>query len=745
MSPRAVKNQKGFSFINILVGITIIIIAGLGIWNLFNFSLRIVTENKSRTVAMAIANEKIEIIRNLPYDDIGTIDGVVSGAIPQNEGIVRNGTEFQITTKVFYIDDPYDNVVPLDLLGADYKKIKISVDWPRRIYGDPVTFYSFVNPKGVETDLEGGTIRIIVFNASGQPIPNALVEIINNTLDPPIDDSSVTDQSGILLIPGSPATDDRSYEIIVSKEGYTTEKTYPEPGGEEAVKPHLQVLEDQIAEKSFTIDLTSTFNITTIGKESPINWRINVASTFAEQIASDVSVDDSNFYYFVWQDDKDTGSYRIYAQKYSDAGIVQWDPDLRISNAINQINPRIESNGTSIYIVWNDDRWGNQDSYLFKLDTDGTKIWDGDKKMGSLESDKDQTFPDVAIQESNNYSFITFQENSGTSDDWDIYAHSYDSNGNANWANAIKINDDSSASDQQYPIITYYNDTLNDDKVVHIVWQDERNTNWDIYAQKLNATGTPLWANNIKINTDLGTTNQTAPAIDVDSNGNLYIVWQDFRNSNWDIYMHKYNSDGSAVWANEFKIDQTSDNSNQTEPAIAIDSTNQIYVSWTDDRFPVTQGEDIYAQKFDSNGTSLWPTDEQITYNDETNSDQWDSSIAVDNNDYAVFVWQDERDEDTDIDIFSARYKTPGVITNLPNIPINIKGTKLIYNTPATLKHDNNYTTDTNGQLTLIDIEWDSYTIEPQSTSTYVLISSDPPQPTIINPDETVNIELNIE
>ena len=176
--------QYGLSLVNVLVGITIIIIAFLGIWSVFNLSLKIIAENKFRTLASAIANEKIEVIRNLPYDDIGTLGGIPPGSIPQNENLTRNQADFFIETRIFYIDDPYDNLVPDDLLGADYKKIKVSVDWPGRTFGDPVISYTTVCPKGVETDIQGGTIRVIVFNASGQPVPEANVRIINNELNP---------------------------------------------------------------------------------------------------------------------------------------------------------------------------------------------------------------------------------------------------------------------------------------------------------------------------------------------------------------------------------------------------------------------------------------------------------------------------------------------------------------------------------------------------------------------------------
>jgi beta propeller repeat protein len=62
---------------------------------------------------------------------------------------------------------------------------------------------------------------------------------------------------------------------------------------------------------------------------------------------------------------------------------------------------------------------------------------------------------------------------------------------------------------------------------IHIVYQDNRNGNWDIYLYTLEGTFAP----ETRITTN--TSNQLYPAI----SGNR-IVWQDNRNGNWDIYLY---------------------------------------------------------------------------------------------------------------------------------------------------------------------------------------------------------------
>ena len=62
---------------------------------------------------------------------------------------------------------------------------------------------------------------------------------------------------------------------------------------------------------------------------------------------------------------------------------------------------------------------------------------------------------------------------------------------------------------------------------IHVVWQDNRSGNWDIYMYTLEHTFTP------ETQITNNPASQVNPAISGDK-----IVWQDNRNSNWDIYMY---------------------------------------------------------------------------------------------------------------------------------------------------------------------------------------------------------------
>lgn len=730
------SNSFGLSLINALVGITMITIAGLGIYALFSFTLKILGENRSRTTATEVANEKMELIRNLSYPDIGTIGGVPSGAIPQNEAIIRNSIFFNVNTQIFYVDDPFDGLQggdPNDTLNTDYKRVKITISWPGVSFSKPVIVSTLVAPMGIETTTGGGTLKITVFNANGEFVPEAFVHLENDALEPAISIDSQTNSLGTLLVPGA-LPNQETYEITVTKSGYSTDKTYPitielpVP-----TKPQASVIEGEVTEISFAIDQTSTLVINTISKNYPLNFKVNTDETALDQSLPKITVDNAGYYYFVWQDYRSGSSPRIYAQKYSSNKIRQWPEDKQVSTPVNMVNPAITTDGANIYIAWNDNRNGNQDSYLIKFDSSGNELWEGDKKIDVTSQSADQIVPALNAATSTGDSYIAFQDN--RSGNWDIYAHRYDTNGNAIWAQEIKINTDSANADQYNPAIG-----LDADNNIYISWQDNREGNYNIYLHKFDPDGNALWANEIRVNTDVSSEiSHLAPQIALDSNSNIYLAWADNRADNYDIYLHEYNPDSTPAWPAEIKINTDTTIADQTSPALTIDDSSNIYIAWTDAR---NNHNDIYSQKCDSEGNPLWTNDERVNM-DFGSADQGGAALMTDQDSGAVFVWHDNRDGD--YNIYAAKYQGPGTIVPLSSVPLTVVGAKTIYTTPLIYKYDNNHSTDAAGELTLPNMEWDSYTITPQATSSYTLISSEPGQPINLAPASVVNVTLNLE
>src|SRR3989344_7595959 len=91
-------NQKGFTLIETLVGSVIFVVLALSAYKAFGVLMDTVVMSRAKLVATTLANEKFEIIRNLPYDDVGILGGLPVGKIQRTEIILRDDYSFTIQT-----------------------------------------------------------------------------------------------------------------------------------------------------------------------------------------------------------------------------------------------------------------------------------------------------------------------------------------------------------------------------------------------------------------------------------------------------------------------------------------------------------------------------------------------------------------------------------------------------------------------------------------------------------------------
>jgi type II secretory pathway pseudopilin PulG len=268
-----ILNLRGFTLVETLVAAGLLVIVFIGLFTAFQSGMKILIENKSRSTAIALANEKMEFIRNLSYEKIGTIGGIPPGDLPQKENKTLNRVNFVLKTFIQYIDDPADGLGSQDENGitADYKKVRIEVVWQGRGREKSVVLISNFSPPGIETITGGGTLIINVLDASLNPVGQAEVKIENSKVSPPISLTTLTNDQGKVIFPGSPAAD--SYKITVTKTNYSTSQTYdttpqnpnPNPG-------HLTILEGETTEATFFIDRLGSKSVDTFlySEESPL-------------------------------------------------------------------------------------------------------------------------------------------------------------------------------------------------------------------------------------------------------------------------------------------------------------------------------------------------------------------------------------------------------------------------------------------------------------------------------------------
>jgi len=290
------------------------------------------------------------------------------------------------------------------------------------------------------------------------------------------------------------------------------------------------------------------------------------------------------------------GSTDIYAQRVDSAGNPRWANDgVEICMAAeSQSNPQLTGDGNSgAIITWSDSRKavGESDIFAQRISHDGTIQWTTD----GVEVCNYLYFQDspVIISDGEGGAIIAWQDT--RAGNFDIYAQRLNANGEFMWTeHGIPIC--SASQNQQTPAIV-----SDGDGGAIIVWQDERNGNHDIYAQRVNGAGEMQWATDgIAATTSSG--DQSAPVAISDNAGGIIITWWDYRNDTFgDIYAQKINASGSGLWNNNGTAVCTAPGY-QESPALASDGDEGAIIVWSDMR----NGTDynIYAQLIDKAGNT---------------------------------------------------------------------------------------------------------------------------------------------
>ncbi|MCX6739776.1 MAG: hypothetical protein NTZ49_00930 [Candidatus Parcubacteria bacterium] len=372
---------------------------------------------------------------------------------------------------------------------------------------------------------------------------------------------------------------------------------------------------------------------TNVGENKWVTDTVIAEEDESRQLAKIVA-DNEGGAIIAWQDNRSAISTDIYAQKVNSSGTALWASNgVVISNASGtQSDLRIVTDGFGgAIITWVDTRGGEQDIYAQRINSAGTVQWTSN---GIVVTDATSYQRDLsAIADGSGGAIITWVDtrNSTWSGDWDnedIYAQRINSAGRSLWTTDGKV------------ICTANNHQLNPEIASDgsngaiISWDDYRSgTSYDVYAQKIDSSGTVQWtANGVAISAT--TNNQEGPQIIADGSNGAIIVWEDFRNSNGDIFAQKVNSSGTPQWtANGVAISIAS--GEKYKQKLVTDGSGGAIIAWIYSNPPNSR---LYAQKIDSAGSISW----RVNGENVAPAQGSDSGINIvsDNNQGAILAWE---------------------------------------------------------------------------------------------------------
>lgn len=349
--------------------------------------------------------------------------------------------------------------------------------------------------------------------------------------------------------------------------------------------------------------------------------------------------------------DRRSGGDDIYAQRIDSTGAPLWTVNgVPICTEGNtQSEPRLASDGAGgAIITWTDHRSG-YNIYAQRINSSGVVQWTSDGVIVTA-AGNDQGTPQIISDGTSGAIIAWIDYRSGTN--YDIYAQRMDTSGTAQWTtDGVAIC--TAAGDQGGPQLI--SDGSNG---AIMVWTDSRAGNDDIYARRINSSGTPQWTvDGEGVTTATGS--QTTPQLVSDGAGGAIITWMDKRNgtNNEDIYAQRLNSSGAAQWtANGIGVSNAS--ANQHEPQLISDGAGGAIITWTDRRNSGVSFFDIYAQRIDSSGAPLWTVDgDAVT---TAGGDQAVSQLVSDGSGGAIIIWSEGYQGGSD-DVFAQRINSSGL------------------------------------------------------------------------------------
>lgn len=258
------KNIAGFTLLETIIGVGLFTIISVSIYFAYSNVLDILIAAQSNIAALTVASNEIEVIRNVPYPDVGLRNGSPLGTLMPTKTVYYSGLPFRVDTVVRNTDNSFDGVLngnPNDTIPADYKIVEVTVTCTGCARFIPIKITTTVAPRSLESATRNGALLIRVIDGSGVAVSGANVSIINNKVSPAININDTTDVNGDLNFVDI-ATSSAGYHVSVTKSGFTTDTTYPPAavGNPNPINPDATVNEQETTKLSFSIDRVSTLN-----------------------------------------------------------------------------------------------------------------------------------------------------------------------------------------------------------------------------------------------------------------------------------------------------------------------------------------------------------------------------------------------------------------------------------------------------------------------------------------------------
>lgn len=366
-----------------------------------------------------------------------------------------------------------------------------------------------------------------------------------------------------------------------------------------------------------------------------------------------------------WTDARNANN-DIYAQRISNTGVALWGVNGvavigTLGSELGSVIRRV--NATEVIVAWRDDRntaTTGQDYFANKLAiSNGAKLWMTDYTIVAANGTQSNL---RLLADGLGNAFATWVDPRVATTNADIYVQKINNDGTGSWtANGVNLTAGATFNQNNVQMIA------DGSGGIIVVWDDNRATLSDqgIYAQRVNATGTPQWTANGALVADVTGSNSRNPWLCSDGANGAIIAWQDTRNAGTsnDLYVQRINNAGVVQWTPNGVLVSNGANSQPNSTGnlnVIEDGSGGAIIVW-DDASLGTSDIDVRAQRYNSLGVEQW-TSLGVPVASRTGSNQR-APIAIASGAANVIVaWSDARSGTANATIYASRVFPNGAL-----------------------------------------------------------------------------------
>ncbi|KPJ60313.1 MAG: hypothetical protein AMJ46_06965 [Latescibacteria bacterium DG_63] len=289
----------------------------------------------------------------------------------------------------------------------------------------------------------------------------------------------------------------------------------------------------------------------------------SLTSNSGASLAPSIAIMGDSIVVVVWTDDSETTLPSIMFARFFAGADTMLDYGVVSTSAFMCSNPCVAvGTDSSLHVVWSENSAELSEVFYRK--------WHGDWLDAPLNlsaSTSTSVNASVAVDESGDV-HVAWADN--ITGNYEIFYKKY-TNG-MGWGSRIQVS--TSATLAWSPSMG-----ADSDGNAYVVWSDRRHGNFEIYFRRyLTGVG---WGNQKRVTQNAAIS--ANPSLAVDCVGNMHIVWEDFRDGNDEIYYRRITNSQGPGW-DPVETRLTSESATSWDASVVADSSGNVHVLWADGR-----------------------------------------------------------------------------------------------------------------------------------------------------------------